>query len=283
MAANKVNWAVVVMLLTCYVIAFALAIAAEEHRAQATVTFVSFNSSGGNVSWVLDYPYNNKTATNGTYAGYYYCKYDSDVSSSYAVAAFVFLAIAQVIVMGLTKCFCFDGEHKPGSSKSCAIVSFILLWLCFTIAEICFLAGANKNSIRSRTRDLVTGNDKIDKYMTCEYMHRGIFGAAAAFTFFSALTGELYYACLVISRSIAESHWEGRGGGGGGGGPGSNSSMNRAMASPYALGSDDTRGLNNASPVTDSFYGTNRGAGGPNKPAQTQMTRNPTPSPYSLT
>jgi hypothetical protein len=47
---------------------------------------------------VLDYPYNNKTATNGTYSGYYYCKYDSDVSSSYAVTAFVFLAIAQVLL-----------------------------------------------------------------------------------------------------------------------------------------------------------------------------------------
>jgi hypothetical protein len=34
MAANNVNWGVVVMLLTCYVIAFGLAIAAEEHRAQ---------------------------------------------------------------------------------------------------------------------------------------------------------------------------------------------------------------------------------------------------------
>ena len=99
------------------------------------MTFVSFNSSGGNVSWVLDYPYNNKTATNGTYSGYYYCKYDSDVSSSYAVTAFVFLAIAQVIVMGLTKCFCFDGEHKPGSRKSCAIVSFVLLWY-FIISTI---------------------------------------------------------------------------------------------------------------------------------------------------
>lgn len=155
------------------------------------------------------------------------------------------------------------------------------------ISEICFLAGANKNAIRSRSRELVTGNEKIDKYMTCEYMHKGIFGAAAAFTFFSALTGELYYACLVISRSIVEPRWEGRAGGGGvgggGGGPGSNSSMNRPMASPYALGSDDTRGLNTASPVTDSFYGTNRGPGGSNKPAQTQMARNPTPSPYSLT
>jgi ribosome biogenesis protein Tsr3 len=38
MAANKVNWAVVAMLLTCYVIAFALAIAAEEHRAQVIIT-----------------------------------------------------------------------------------------------------------------------------------------------------------------------------------------------------------------------------------------------------
>lgn len=34
MAANKVNWGVVVMLLTCYIIAFGLAIAAEENRAQ---------------------------------------------------------------------------------------------------------------------------------------------------------------------------------------------------------------------------------------------------------
>lgn len=38
MAANKVNWPVVVMLLTCYVIAFALAIAAEQHRAQVIIS-----------------------------------------------------------------------------------------------------------------------------------------------------------------------------------------------------------------------------------------------------
>jgi hypothetical protein len=144
------------------------------------------------------------------------------------------------------------------------------------IAEICFLAGANNNAIRSRQKELVTGNQKIDQYLTCENMHRGLFGAAAAFTFFSALTGELYYVCLVISRSVAESRWQG----GSGGGPGSNSSMNRPMPSPYALGSDDTRGLNTQ--ANDSFYGTNRGLGGNNKP-QTQMARNPMPSPYSLT
>lgn len=154
--------------------------------------------------------------------------------------------------------------------------------LCFVIAEICFLAGANKNALRSRQRQLVTGNDKIDKYMTCENMHRGIFGAAAAFTFFSMLAGELYYVCLVISRNVVESRWQAGGGGGGGGGaaPGSNSSMNRPMASPYALGSDDTRGLNTQ--TNDSFYGTNRGPAGANK-AQTQMARNPMPSPYALT
>lgn len=93
---------------------------------QGTVTYVNMNSTGANSSWAFD-P-SSRTITNTTYSGYYYCKYDSDVSSSYAVAAFVFLAIAQVIVMGLTKCLCFDGEHKPGSTKSCAIVSFILLW-----------------------------------------------------------------------------------------------------------------------------------------------------------
>lgn len=93
---------------------------------QGTVTYVSLNSTGANSSWAFESPTRN--ITNATYTGYYYCKYDSDVSSSYAVAAFVFLAIAQVTVMGLTKCLCFDGEHKPGSTKSCAIVSFILLW-----------------------------------------------------------------------------------------------------------------------------------------------------------
>lgn len=118
--------------------------------------------------------------------------------------------------------------------------------------------------------------------MTCENMHRGIFGAAAAFTFFSMLAGELFYVCLVISRNVVESRWQAGGGGGGGGGaaPGSNSSMNRPMASPYALGSDDTRGLNTQ--ANDSFYGTNRGPGAANK-AQTQMARNPMPSPYALT
>ena len=135
------------------------------------------------------------------------------------------------------------------------------------IAEICFLAGANKNAIKSTQNELVTGYNQIDQYLTCENMHRGIFGAAAAFTFFSALTGELYYVCLVTSRSVIESRWQS-----------GNSSMNRPMPSPYALHSEDTRGLNTQ--ANDSFYGTNRGPGGNNKP-QTQMARNP--SPYSLT
>jgi hypothetical protein len=161
-------------------------------------------------------------------------------------------------------------EHQLINLPAC------LCRICFMIAEICFLAGANKNSIRSRQKEIATGNQKIDQYLTCDNLHRGIFGAAAAFSFFSALTGVLYYICLVKSRNVAESRWQA----GGGGAPGSNNAMNRPLASPYALGSDDTRGLNTQ--ANDSFYGTNRGMAGSNKP-QTQMARMPAPSPYSLT
>jgi hypothetical protein len=93
------------------------------------VTYVSLssNSTSGNATTL-----NGTSDGNGTnYKGYYYCKYDSDMSSTYGVVGFVFLCITQVVIMGCTKCLCFDGEHKPGGMRACAVVSFGLLWYLF--------------------------------------------------------------------------------------------------------------------------------------------------------
>lgn len=87
----------------------------------------------------------NETTLNGTsdgnvtnYNGYYYCKYDSEMSSTYGVVGFVFLCITQVVIMGCTKCLCFDGEHKPGGMRACAVVSFGLLWYLFIAPTLLF-------------------------------------------------------------------------------------------------------------------------------------------------
>ncbi|CAM6051791.1 unnamed protein product [Sphagnum compactum] len=192
--------------------------------------------------------------------------------------------------MGCTKCLCFDGEHKPGGMRACAVVSFGLLWLCFAIAEICFLAGANENSLRSSTREFVTGQQEIDKYLTCEMMHKGIFGAAGAFTFFSGVTGMCYYVCLVLSRNVIAPNWQGRGGDTPSNLPNSSTSSSGAairpnIPNPYALSNDD---LPTGRPLqmtpTNDVFGANRSIGNMNRPLPGQMNRPPTnqPSPYSL-
>ncbi|KAI4968599.1 hypothetical protein ZWY2020_045929 [Hordeum vulgare] len=70
-------------------IAFGLAVAAEQHRSKPTVT----------PDLAKEYDY---------------CVYDSDVATGYGVGALLLLIAAQVIVMLASQCFCCGCRLKPG-------------------------------------------------------------------------------------------------------------------------------------------------------------------------
>jgi hypothetical protein len=85
------------------VIAFGLAVAAEQRRSKATVT-----------------PDSEKL--------YDYCVYDSDIATGYGVGALLLLAAAQAVVMLASKCFCCGRGLKPGGSRACALILFLFAW-----------------------------------------------------------------------------------------------------------------------------------------------------------
>ncbi|CAM6084303.1 unnamed protein product [Calypogeia fissa] len=193
-------WVTAFIIFVCDVIAFALAVAAEEHRSAATV---EYDNAGG----------------------YYFCNYSSDISSSMAAGGFVALLFGHLITMSVTKCFCCEKGDLRGKGKACAIVSFIFLWLCWFIASVCFLAGANRNSIHTKTES----TDILSVPLTCNMMRRGTFGAAAAFVFFSFILGEVYFLLVSFSARSASSPgtsvgWQGQAG-----------STMPPQQSPYAL------------------------------------------------
>ncbi|KAJ7569663.1 hypothetical protein O6H91_01G087800 [Diphasiastrum complanatum] len=127
---------------------------------------------------------------------YYYCNYKLDIASGLAAGGFIFNLISILVIMGVTRCFCCGGPYDPGSFRAFAIVSLVLLWLCYIIAQACFLAGANQNQMRTTTK-YFQGTLIPD----CETISKGIFAAAAAFTFFSGILSEFYYICTTKSKT----------------------------------------------------------------------------------
>ncbi|KAL3736210.1 hypothetical protein ACJRO7_025204 [Eucalyptus globulus] len=152
------------------VIAFGLAVAAEQRRSTATV--------------VTD---NEKD--------YNYCRYDSDISTGYGVGAFLFLMVSQGIIMAASRCFCCGKPLSPGGSRASAVILFITCWVFFIIAEVCLLAGSVTNAYHTKYRTAFGGNP-----LSCETVRKGVFGAGAAFVFFTAIVSEFYYACYSRAR-----------------------------------------------------------------------------------
>ncbi|XP_039139158.1 uncharacterized protein LOC120276472 [Dioscorea cayenensis subsp. rotundata] len=144
-------------------IAFALAIAAEQRRSTATVQ-----------------PDSEKN--------YDYCVYDSDIATGYGVGALLFLLASQVLVMAVSKCFCCGRALHPGGSRACALILFLTCWVTFIIAEACLLAGAVRNAYHTRYRTLFVNGPP-----SCETLRKGVFAAGAAFVFFTAILSEFYY------------------------------------------------------------------------------------------
>ncbi|KAL1346167.1 hypothetical protein HN51_019887 [Arachis hypogaea] len=144
-------------------IAFGLAVAAEQRRSTARV--------------VQDKEVN-----------YNYCVYDSDIATGYGVGAFLFLMVSQVLIMVASRCFCCGKALTPSGSRACAIILFIICWVFFFIAEVCLLAGSVENAYHTKYRTLFVENPP-----SCETVRKGVFAAGAAFTFFTAIVSEFYY------------------------------------------------------------------------------------------
>ncbi|KAK1378822.1 1,3-beta-glucan synthase component [Heracleum sosnowskyi] len=139
-------------------IAFALAVAAEQRRASA------------------------KIINDGTDS---YCSYESDIATGMGVGSLLFLLVSQLLIM-IASC---GRALKPGKSRACSIVLFIMCWVTFLIAEACLLAGSVKNAYHTKYRTSID----IDP-PSCKTMRKGVFAAGAAFIVFTGILSELYYA-----------------------------------------------------------------------------------------
>ncbi|BFG29280.1 hypothetical protein CerSpe_155540 [Prunus speciosa] len=145
------------------VIAFGLAVAAEQRRSSARI--------------VQD---NEKN--------YNYCVYDSDIATGYGVGAFLFLLVGQVIIMAASRCFCCGKPLSPGGSRAWAVILFITCWIFFVIAEVCLLAGSVRNAYHTHYRTIFSENPP-----DCQTLRKGVFGAGAAFIFLTTIVSEFYY------------------------------------------------------------------------------------------
>ncbi|XP_078161325.1 uncharacterized protein LOC144556767 [Carex rostrata] len=158
-------------------IAFGLAIAAEQRRSTATVM-----------------PDEEKNYT--------YCVYDSDISTGLGIGALLFLLISQVVVMAASKCFCCGNAMRPGGSRSCALLLLFLCWITFLIAEACLLAGAVRNAYHTRYRTLFFVDPP-----NCQTVRRGVFAAGAAFIFFTGILTEFYYITFSKAQNATTSSY----------------------------------------------------------------------------
>ncbi|KAF8391378.1 hypothetical protein HHK36_023682 [Tetracentron sinense] len=146
-------------------IAFGLAVAAEQRRSTAKIVKDSNVNSN-------------------------YCVYDSDIATGFGVGSFLFLMASQVLIMVASRCFCCGKALSPRSSRAWAIVLFISCWVTFFIAEVCLLAGSVRNAYHTKYRTYLSNNPP-----SCQTLRKGVFGAGAAFIVFTGIVTELYYVC----------------------------------------------------------------------------------------
>lgn len=153
-------------------IAFSLAVAAEQRRSSAKVI---------NTGISLD------------------CQYDSNVATGLGAGAFVFLLASQLLVMLASRCLCCGGGLRPGGSRAWAIMLFIACWVVFFIAEVCLLVGSVQNAYHTK---YVSGlsND------SCRTLRKGVFGAGAAFIVFTGILSELYYASYSKASKLSPTY-----------------------------------------------------------------------------
>ncbi|KDP20933.1 hypothetical protein JCGZ_21404 [Jatropha curcas] len=140
-------------------IAFALAVAAEQRRNTATVQ---------------------------KQVNYSYCQYDSDIATGLGVGALLSLMASQILIMIASRCLCCGKAMRPSGSRTWAIVLFITCWVFFFIAEVCLLAGSVRNAYH--TKYYLSENSP-----SCRQLRKGVFGAGAAFVVLTGIVSELYY------------------------------------------------------------------------------------------
>ncbi|GMH05429.1 hypothetical protein Nepgr_007269 [Nepenthes gracilis] len=144
------------------VIAFALAIAAEQRRSSAKLAIDKSNMN--------------------------YCVYSSDRATGLGMGSFLFLLASQLLIMVASRCLCCGRGLRYGISRTWAIVLFIICWVTFIIAEVCLLAGSARNAYHTKYRTLISSNPP-----SCQTLRKGVFGAGAAFIVFTGIISELYY------------------------------------------------------------------------------------------
>ncbi|KAL1568412.1 hypothetical protein AAHA92_00032 [Salvia divinorum] len=150
--------------ISLHLIAFVLSVGAERRRSTATVK---------------PDEYDEKT----------YCAYDTDASTVYGLAAFGLLLIAQALIHGVTKCFCF-GRGMMGGRRSTtrAVAFFVLSWIIFLAAEACLLAGSARNAYHTKYRAIFHV-----EHLSCATLRKGVFAAGAALTLLAMTATTLYY------------------------------------------------------------------------------------------
>ncbi|GER56523.1 hypothetical protein STAS_34253 [Striga asiatica] len=126
---------------------------------------------------------------------YTYCVYDSDIATGYGAGAFLFLMASQILIMVASRCFCCGNPLKPGGSRACAVLLFIMCWVTFLIAEICLLAGSVRNAYHTKYRSRF-----FDNPPSCETVRKGVFAAGAAFVLFTGIISEFYYVSYSKAR-----------------------------------------------------------------------------------
>jgi len=157
--------------LVFYLIAFGLALGAMARRSKGDLTLIDED------------------------LGTLKCQYTTDMATGLAAGAFLFLLVAQTFVMGVTKCLCCGSSAKPGGARTFAFILFILSWISFIIASAALIAGASENKIQTKGLFSNSGPD-----VTCKQVQKSLFAAAAAFTFITALTAEIYFVLISMAR-----------------------------------------------------------------------------------
>ncbi|XP_010533900.1 PREDICTED: uncharacterized protein LOC104809568 [Tarenaya hassleriana] len=117
-----------------------------------------------------------------------YCEYDKDIATGLGVGAFLILLASQLIIMGVSRCLCCGRALTPSGSRSWAIVLFITAWVFFFIAEVCLLAGSVRNAYHTKYRVYLGRHSP-----SCKTLRKGVFGAGAAFIVLTGIISELYY------------------------------------------------------------------------------------------
>ncbi|GJM91102.1 hypothetical protein PR202_ga07445 [Eleusine coracana subsp. coracana] len=162
--------AVLAAILIIDIVAFGLAIGAEQSRPSARL------ETDAQKDWT-------------------YCAYRPDGATAMGGAALALLLVGQAVAAVASRCFCCGAALRPGGARACALVLFISSWLTFVIAEACLLAGLVQTAYHTGYRTVYFENPP-----DCETVRKGTFGAGAAFAFITCLLTSGYYYNFSKSR-----------------------------------------------------------------------------------